>query len=192
VTRPLLLAAGAGLALAAAFAAGRWSGEPVPSAAPLAASPASAGNSAANAERRAAADAPPAPPAVPPSPDLGGGGQAATPALATAAVAQRTPLAPDVQERLRVEVSASLEERRRADLARCWPKGGLPMGQARATLTYDVTFDPAGREIARGVSDDRRAPAGELGRCLSRSPGAPLSIPPQGTSVSLRVQVAYP
>jgi hypothetical protein len=50
----------------------------------------------------------------------------------------------------------------------------------------------AGREVARGLSDDRRAPAGELGRCLSRNHGAPLAIDPQRTCLSLRVTVTDP
>jgi hypothetical protein len=187
---PLAIAAAAALALALAFGAGRWTGSPPPAATAPAAAPSAA-------DRPAPPD-PPAPSAAPVaragprSGDPAAPADGVAPAQADAPPAQRTPVAPDVLERLRLEVSASLEARRREDLARCWPKAGLPRGQASATVTYDLTFDPAGREVARGLSDDRRAPAGELGRCLSRSPGAPLTIPPQGTYLSLRVPVTYP
>jgi len=188
--RPLALAAGAALALGAAFVAGRCTGAPPPPSAPAAPT---AVVPAAPPPGAAAAPVPaqPAPPSADAaaSPSATASGPAAPPAGPSTL---RTPLPPDALEQVRGEVAAGLEARRREDLARCWPRAGLPKGQPHATVLYDLTFDPAGREVARGISDDRRAPAGELGRCLSRAPGAALSIAPRGTYVSLRVAVTYP
>lgn len=190
--RPALIAAGAALALAVAFGAGRWTGAPPP--APPAAAPGAAPAAVAPPEPAAATSSEGAEPR--PADLTGAVATAATPPeappVAARPPAQRMPLPPDLQARLRAGLGADLEARRPEDLARCWPSGGLPRGLPSTTVTYDLTFDPAGREVARGLSDDRRAPAGALGHCLSRSPGAPLAIPPQGTFVSLRIPVSYP
>jgi hypothetical protein len=106
--------------------------------------------------------------------------------------AQRTPLSPETRARVHEEASSEIERTREHVVARCWPRDGLPGGRRETTVTYNVTFDPAGREIARGVQEDRRAPAGEFGRCLRRLGGAPLSVPPPGTFVTLKLPVTYP
>jgi hypothetical protein len=90
------------------------------------------------------------------------------------------------------EARAELERMREHVVSRCWPRGGLRGGRRQTTLTYNVTFDPTGREVARGVLEDRRAPAGEFGRCLRRLEGTSLSVAPPGTFVSLRLPVTYP
>jgi hypothetical protein len=85
-----------------------------------------------------------------------------------------------------------VEEQRREVVSSCWPREGLPRGQRSATVTYNVTFDPQGREVARGIGQDRRAPAGEFGKCLAQLQTTPFSISPPGRYVTLRVPVAYP
>jgi hypothetical protein len=77
-------------------------------------------------------------------------------------------------------------------VSRCWPRGGLGGGRREATVTYDLTFDPGGREIARGMLEDRRAPAGEFGRCLRQLENTSLAVSPPGSFVTLRVPVTYP
>lgn len=104
----------------------------------------------------------------------------------------RTPVSPEVAARVNEEASANLEALRPRLVSSCWPRGGLPNGRARTTLTYQVTFNPEGREIARGILDDRKAPAGEFGQCLRRLEGTSLSVSPPGTYVTLKVPVTYP
>jgi hypothetical protein len=92
----------------------------------------------------------------------------------------------------RAEVVAQFEEQRSRVLSAC-AKAGLPRGLRSATLTYNLTFDAVGREVGRGMVQDRRAPAGKLGKCLGLLPVEPMSItPPPGTYVSLSVPVTYP
>jgi hypothetical protein len=135
---------------------------------------------------------PAAPPAAPIAPAV----TAETPAEAEGARARasrlRTPLSPEAQARVNDDARAAIERARPHVVARCWPRDGLPGGRRRTTITYNVTFDPDGHEIGRGMLDDRRAPAGEFGKCLRRLPDAPLSVSPPGTFVTLRLPVTYP
>jgi hypothetical protein len=92
----------------------------------------------------------------------------------------------------RAEVETHVEQQRRRVISTCWPKDGLPRGHRSTTVTYNVTFNPAGREVARGIVQDRRAPAGKFGKCLGQLHEAPFSISPPGTYVTLRIPVTYP
>lgn len=103
----------------------------------------------------------------------------------------RTPLPPEVQTRVREEAYAGLERLRPYVVERCWPRDGLSGGRSQTTLTYNVTFNPEGREVARGIIDDRRAPSGAFGRCLRRLGGTALAISPPGTYVTLKLPVTY-
>jgi hypothetical protein len=119
--------------------------------------------------------------------------RAAAPAEATApAASYHAPLPPDRMAEYRAEVVTRVEEQRPRVVSTCWPREGLPNGRRSATVTYNVTFNPAGREVARGISQDRRAPAGTFGKCLGQLQGTQLSISPPGTYVTLRVPVTYP
>lgn len=103
----------------------------------------------------------------------------------------RRPLAPEVEARVHEEARAGLERLRQQVVERCWPRDGLPGGRRQTTVTYNVTFDPTGREIARGILDDRRSPAGAFGGCLRRLEGTSLSVSPTGSYVTLRLPVTY-
>jgi hypothetical protein len=84
-------------------------------------------------------------------------------------------------------------EEQRADLtARCWPAGGLRGGRSRAELRLNLTFDASGREIARGIMENRRAPSGELTSCLRKLRGTGLRVPPPGTIVAVTLPVTFP
>ena len=85
-----------------------------------------------------------------------------------------------------------IEKLRPYIVSRCWPAGGLAGGQTSAKLTFQITFDEKGREIARGISEDRSAPAGEFGSCLAKLEGMTLSIEPPGTNVGVSVPVTFP
>jgi hypothetical protein len=148
--------------------------------------------------RRAAALAAVAPPvaAAPPAAPIAPAVTAVTQAEAEGARARvsrlRTPLSPEAEARMNDDARAAIERARPHVVARCWPRDGLPGGRRRTTITYNVTFDPDGHEIGRGLLDDRRAPAGEFGKCLRRLGETPLSVSPPGTFVTLRLPVTYP
>lgn len=91
-----------------------------------------------------------------------------------------------------VETKQQLEALRSDLLQKCWPSGGLPKGRTSARLTFSVAYDAHGREVARGVSEDRRAPTGELKRCISRQPLGTLRISPPGANVSVKVALNLP
>jgi hypothetical protein len=116
---------------------------------------------------------------------------AASPTEIARARGYRATLPPVLLAEYRAAVATQLEEQRARVLSAC-AKEGLPRGRRSATLTYNLTFDPEGREVGRGMVQDRRAPAGKLGKCLGRLPAKPTSIAPPGTYVSFQVPVTYP
>jgi hypothetical protein len=129
-------------------------------------------------EAAAERTAPQAPTAVwPTGPTPGSQAPRATPELTAAAVA---------------EAGAQLETLRAYIDERCWPAGGLRSGRATAPLQLNLTFDAEGREIARGISEDRRAPAGDFTRCLRRLGGTTLRIAPRGITVAMTLPVTFP
>jgi hypothetical protein len=87
-------------------------------------------------------------------------------------------------------VKAQLESARELIVSRCWPRGGVD-GRSSARLTFNVTFDAQGREIARGITEDRRAPGGAFARCV-REHGTALAIAPPGTNIGVSLSMAYP
>jgi hypothetical protein len=86
------------------------------------------------------------------------------------------------------QTKAKIEALRSYIDASCWPGPGA----AKVKVTFNVTFDAAGREIARGISEDRRAPAREFGRCLRKLQGTGLAISPPGANVAVAVPVSFP
>jgi hypothetical protein len=110
---------------------------------------------------------------------------------ARAARSEVRELPSEVEARVHHEVRAAIERLRPQVVARCWPSDGLPGGRRETTVTYDVTFDPAGREVARGVLAEGEAPAA-FGECLRRLETTSLSVSPTGNYVSLRFPVTYP
>jgi hypothetical protein len=119
-------------------------------------------------------------------------GAVALPAPGSPVRSHRTPVPPIQMEQYRAEVVTHVEQQRKRVVSTCWPKEGLPKGQRSATITYNVTFNPQGREVGRGIVQDRRAPAGKFAKCLSQLHGMPFSISPPGTYVTLRIPVTYP
>lgn len=184
VAKRLALAATAASLAALLFAAGRWSGAPAPARAQVKApAPASSWRSPSPTPALTTT----LPPAVaPPTPE---GPTAAVPEPSSAA-----PAAPpgELVARVTEQARTSLGVQHAYMSSRCWPADGLPGGRDRATLHFDLTFDRAGREIARGIGEERRAPAGPLARCLRQLPGTQLEVPPPGANVRVRLAVAFP
>jgi hypothetical protein len=161
-----------------AYAVGRWSAEPAAPSAP--------------AEALAAADAPPAPAPAPAS--IPPGSRAPRPAVPQPAAAPppaASPSAEAVVERATAEVKAQLELRRPELSARCWASSGPESTRASATVTFNVAFDAQGREVMRGVSEDRRARAPALAKCLRETEDR-LAIAPPGSGVTVAVPLTFP
>lgn len=111
---------------------------------------------------------------------------AAHPPASVSAVAQQAKHAAEVSTRV------NLERLRRDMLSRCWPSGGLAGGQQTARLSFSIVFDETGREIARGISEDRRAPGREFARCLRALPMGTFSIPAPGARATVNVPMTFP
>jgi hypothetical protein len=169
--------AGGTIALGLAFAAGRFSTERTSAEGPRPVDAAArAPGDALPAAQPSAWARPDAPASVPAA---GAPSFPAIPAPATAPGAQgriarstyRVPLSPERLELHKAEMVTSVEEQRKRVVQTCWPKEGLPKGRKSTTVTYNVTFDAEGREVGRGLVQDRRAPAGKFGKCLGRLQG---------------------
>jgi len=110
---------------------------------------------------------------------------------AAAAVATVLP-APDLVETVRSEAAVRFELHREAIVAACWPAGGLRNGRTSARIRMNVTFDRDGREIARGIQEDRRASSSEFTHCLRSLRGTRLAVAPPGTNVGVTFPVNFP
>jgi hypothetical protein len=176
------LLAGLGLLAAlVAFLAGRWTAEE--------AAPAPGARRATSGASRGPA-APPEKPWASRTPE--------TETLATAAARAPAPTTstgratPEIVARATAETTAVLEASRQELTSRCWPRAGLSSGKASTLVTFNVTYDANGREIARGLSEDRQARAPEVVRCLQRLPLGSLRIAPPGANVGVRVAMRLP
>ena len=131
---------------------------------------------------------------------------AARPAVAPAATAPRVvapvPLAPapepalppsppDVVQKAQEQVVAALEHERPSLLSSCWKPAG-PGESGTARLTFSIALDASGREIARGVSEDRDAYRPGVADCVRRLTAAPFQVEAPGRPVSLEVSFSLP
>lgn len=180
------IVAASGVALALAFTGGLLVAElAAPAVGRAALAPPPAGVEAAAAPERAPSPAWSAPAAAPAA-------VAAPPAIAPAIpallTAQGRPT-PALVTRVTEEATRSLEAARAGLAARC------PPDRARTTpgrFTFNVVFDASGREIARGIAEDRRARAPEVAACLRALPLGALQVSPPGASVGVRVALSLP
>lgn len=98
----------------------------------------------------------------------------------------------DLVRRVADEATAGIDSLRSYIVSSCWPASAT--GLATAKLTFNLTFDVQGREIARGIVEGRKAPAParEFGRCLRRLEGTTLAIAPPGANVGVSIPVTFP
>ncbi len=182
--RRVALAMGVGGAAAlAAFALGRWSSDPPTASVAADESERPTGGPGprrwrpplAPAQRSSSAPPPEQAESAPADPYLTPAGRP-TPALVA---------------RVTEEASRSLEDARVELVERCVPKDRHG-SESGAKYTFNVTFDANGREIARGINEDRRARAPEIASCLRRMPLGTLQVPAPGASVGVRVGIELP
>lgn len=73
--------------------------------------------------------------------------------------------------------------------ATCWE----PLARSQPSVhLVEVSFDARGREILRAINDDRRRTRGDVAECLRAQPTTPLAIPPTGSVVTARFELAFP
>jgi hypothetical protein len=98
----------------------------------------------------------------------------------------------DLVRHVAKEATAGIDSLRSYIVSSCWPASAT--GLATAKLTFNLTFDVQGREIARGISEGRKAsaPAHEFSRCLRRLEGTTLAIAPPGANVGVSIPVTFP
>jgi len=173
-----------------AFGIGRLTsdGEPAGRRTRTAAEPARRPTAASDDQRGWPSQAPAASPAQAAAP----GSTEAAPATAPAPAARGGAPTQALITRVAEETQVQLESAQPELYKKCWPQGGLPKGRTSTKLTFSVVYDAAGNEVARGISEDRRAPAGALATCLRRLPLGTLRVEPPGASVGVRVALAFP
>lgn len=183
--KKLFIAVPVGLgALFVAYAVGHWTADPPPAPAPQAEPP------PARAEPALPLPPPPAQRApeqrtTPPKAPAFGEAIDPTPQPSAPAPARVTP---ELLNRVTSDASAQIETYRPQFVSRCTPPGGLGEG---AQVTFHVTFDAQGREIARGISENRRNRAGAFAKCMRELGGIEFSVPPPGTNVAVSVPMSF-
>lgn len=96
---------------------------------------------------------------------------------------QAEPVAREVVAR---QAAEALAYHRGLLLERCRPPAG-------ATLRYslDVTFDPQGAQVSRGIREDRENPRTGVARCISEALPA-LMVPAPGAMMMVEVPLSLP
>lgn len=126
-----------------------------------------------------------------------GAGAAATPpeAPATPPAAVAPPaVSPDVQAVSEAAAKKALEAEKKASFVpRCWePALARAPEPKRLKVSFDITFDPSGKEVGRGISEDRSAMRPDAVNCL-RGLGIGLRIsPPPGVHVRMQIPMEFP
>lgn len=95
----------------------------------------------------------------------------------------------ELEARAKDAALVAIAQKRPEWVARCWQgDAGLPP----LNLVFALGFDGSGKEVARGISDDRNAPPNEVAQCLRGMGVNDLIIPPPGRPVSIVVDVTFP
>lgn len=77
-------------------------------------------------------------------------------------------------------------------IQKCWnPALARAPEPATARYLFDLTFDAAGKEIARGISEPRGESRADVGVCLRALPIG-LAIPPPGENVRVEAVLVLP
>jgi hypothetical protein len=119
-------------------------------------------------------------------------GSPAAPLSTPAAASGAAPPTPELVAATTAEARQRLEDLRPYITSHCWPSGGLKNGRTKADLRIDLTFDKDGHEIARGIQENRRSPAGEFTACLRKLEGTRLAVAAPGRSVGVVVPFSVP
>jgi hypothetical protein len=123
-----------------------------------------------------------APPAGPPQ----------RPAAPAGAGLAPPPVSSGLRAQVQAAAAAALEQKRAELVQACWePSFKKSAEPPQAKYIYNMTFDPAGKEIARGISEVRGMERSDTGQCL-RSMPLDLRVPPPGAHVGVHVELMLP
>jgi hypothetical protein len=87
------------------------------------------------------------------------------------------------------EARAQIEAARDRLGERCAPRGPPLDGRGHGRLVMNLTFDRQGREIARGIMQDRRTHSTELAGCLRALPR--IEVTPPSVNVGVAIPVTF-
>lgn len=112
---------------------------------------------------------------------------------AAAAVLNVPAAAADVQAAAVTAAKSAVETEKKATiLPRCWePAIKSRPSPAVAKYMINMTFDPTGKEVARGIAEDRAAERADVAACLRQLPLG-LQIAPPGVTVRVEVPLELP
>jgi len=97
-----------------------------------------------------------------------------------------------VQADVDADVAKAVESLKQRVVRECWaPRKAEPGMPAKVKFVYSGSFDPAGVEVARGISEDRVASSPKVAACL-REFKMDLAIPAPGAYVNVNVPFEVP
>ncbi|WP_437332252.1 hypothetical protein [Sorangium sp. So ce394] len=107
-----------------------------------------------------------------------------------APAAQRAPAVP--REEVARQAARALEARRPALVERCYkPAIAARPAPREVKYVFNLTFDAQGRQIARGIIEDREASRPDVTACLATAL-PPVAVEPPGASVRVDVPFSLP
>ncbi|MDC0677478.1 hypothetical protein [Sorangium atrum] len=117
-------------------------------------------------------------------------------ALAPGAGASARPLqapAPSVpREQVAMQAARALEAHRPALIERCYKPAAAARPAPRGVkYIFNLTFDARGRQLARGIIEDREASSPEVTACVVDALPA-VAVPPPGANVRVDVPFSLP
>jgi len=101
---------------------------------------------------------------------------------------------PELQAAVERAAAAALaEEKKKVFIPKCWQPAiaGAPQ-PAFAKFSLDMTFDPQGTEITRGLSEERSAPRPDVANCIRSLPMSLRISPPPGLPVRVNLPLELP
>ena len=102
------------------------------------------------------------------------------------------PVSADVRKAAEQAVAKALEAKRAELVKTCWdPSFKKSAEPPRAKYIFNVSFDPSGKEIARGISEVRGMERSDTAQCLRSQPMG-LQIPAPGAYVGVEVELILP
>jgi hypothetical protein len=166
VSTPAAILIGSAVIAAALFFGLQQRHDPHPDERPQAPPPASGAVSEAAARPRARAPEPAAPPPAP------------SPGASREVVTQ--------------QAGKALGAHRAALVKRCWEPAVAKAPEPRTIrYVFNLAFDAAGREVARGVIEDRETARIDVTRCVGENL-PPIEVPPPGAVISVEVPFSLP
>jgi len=89
------------------------------------------------------------------------------------------------------QAADALEPHRRALVQACWPEKGEGQRAGQARYVWNFTFNAEGRQVTRGLAEDRSNPHLGTASCLTQKL-PPIEVPPPGRTVYVEVPFQLP